>query len=140
MKTPREILFTRHQAAQPRLDALRDAVVAGLPAAAGPSPARPRALLDGLIELFRLPRPALAGLAAGWLLIVGLNFAARDPEPAAVKAPPPMARNGNESLQQLREQKRLFAELVGTAKDNEAEPPRFTPRPRGEIKTPFHYA
>jgi len=70
-----------------------------------------------------------AGLAAAWAVILVLNAATREPVHVAkaAHAPPP-----REILMALREQRRLFVELV------EASPPAeqsktFTPRPRSEI-------
>jgi len=72
---------------------------------------------------------AWAGLAAVWLLILGLNAATREPARVAktAHASPP-----REVLMALREQRRLFVELV------EPFPPAeqvktFIPRPRSEI-------
>jgi len=87
MKTPREILFARHRAAEPRLDAIREAVVSGL----SPQGTRPHSLSPGvqapwcgrLTTLWReliLPsRRIWAGLATVWLGLVIVNLAQRDP-------------------------------------------------------------
>jgi hypothetical protein len=85
-------------------------------------------------EFFRIPRIAWIGLGAAWLVIVALNVASSESvserAPLMAKAP---SRRSPETLQALREQKRLFAELVGAAKETpDAEAPRFVPRPRSE--------
>ncbi len=131
MKTPREILLARHYSTEPRLDALRHRVVAGL--AVEPLPAA-RSWLVALEDFLRLPRPVLGGLAAVWLIIVALNLASRDTVAPSSRAPQQMTRTSKETLQALHEQKRLRAELVGSLRDADAEPPRFIPRPRGELK------
>lgn len=137
MKTPREILLARHEPATPQLDALRQRVVADLSSApAEPIPQR-RSLIELLGEFFRLPRPVLIGIAAAWVVVIALNIASHDAamEPSSKQGTPrPVA-----TKQDLHEQKRLFAELVRTLNDTEAEAPRFTPRPRGDIKPPFIY-
>jgi hypothetical protein len=130
MKTPREILLARHQAAQPRLDALRRELVAEMKP---PVSARLNIVALGA-ELFRLPRPALVGLGLVWGVIVLLNVVAPETSSPA-PAPATMARLPDATREELRAQRRLFSELVGTA----AEPPRFVPRPRGEAKPAYHY-
>ena len=162
MKKPRELLLARHQAAQPKLDALRRAAVAevsGTGALASLSPTGAPACrtasggaystndrrgrlshyLEAACEFFCLPKPALAGLALVWGVIVLLNFAAPEVAPARAAAPATMARLPAATREELREQRRLLSELVGTPKDADAEPPRFVPRPRGEAKPAYHY-
>jgi len=134
MKTPREILLARHQAAELKLDAVRRAAVASLATDAQTRPVTSRSWLVALEEFLRIPRPVLGGLAATWLVIIALNLASRDTAAPSSPAPLQMAKTSKDTLQALREQKRLFAELVGTLKDPEAEAPRFVPRPRGELK------
>ena len=137
MKTPREILLARHQAVQPKLDALRREVLAEMAAPQTTSPRK--SVFTLLAEWLHLPRPALAGFALVWGVIVLLNLLAPEVAPARVAAPSTMARLPEVSREDLRAQKRLFSELVGTAKDTDAEPPRFVPRPRGEAKPAYHY-
>jgi hypothetical protein len=81
---------------------------------------------------------AWGGLAAAWLVIIALNFASRETA-TSTAAPPPMAKTSPETLQALREQKRLFAELVGSAAARDADVPRFVPRPRSERKPELIY-
>jgi len=138
MKTPREILLARHQAAAPQLDALRQSVVADLNGRTAEPPLQRRSIAELLSHLFHLPKPALAGLAFAWLIIIALNVASRDTA-APASSPRQMAQRPTATMQDLREQKRLFAELVGTLKDSETEVPRFVPRPRGDIKPQFIY-
>lgn len=137
MKTPREILLARHQAARTKLDALRREMVAEMttPEAAPLC----KSVLTLLAEWLRLPKPALAGLALVWGVIVLLNLLAPEVASTPAAAPATMARLPEVSREELRAQKRLFSELVGTAKDADAEPPRFVPRPRGESKPAYHY-
>jgi hypothetical protein len=132
MKTPREVLLARHQAAEAKLDAVRRDVLDNL----APGENRRSGRVDNFVatcrELFRLPRWAWGGLAAAWLVIVALNIAARE-TPARQPSPPIIAKRSSDTLQALREQKQLFAELVGLRSEaGEAEAPRFVPRPRSE--------
>lgn len=132
MKTPREILLARHQAAEPRLDALRRGVIENLPANESPRLDRMNHFVAACRELFRLPRWAWSGLAAAWLVIFGLNFVARE-SPATQATPATVAKRSSDTLQALREQKQLLAELVGLRTErNDADVPRFVPRPRSE--------
>lgn len=75
------------------------------------------------------PHPkAWAGLAAVWVLIFVINFAGRDEtQSMAKKSPPPSP----EMVAALREQHRLFVELVGRTEPQDAERPRIAP-PRSE--------
>ena len=134
MKTPREILFHRHQAAEAKLDALRRDVLRDLPGNQDSRPNDSRSFLATCCELFRLPRWAWTGLAAAWLLIIGLNIAARDTTDRPASSSSLTAKGSSDTLQALREQKQLFAELVGLRSENpDAETPRFVPRPRSEL-------
>ena len=130
MKTPREILLTRHEAAEPKLDTLREKVLATVK----PRPKqtwRFEEFVNRARNLLRVPRFAWIGLAAAWLVIIALQFSARDstsiPSAAFTQRQPP-----TETLQAVREQKRLLAELTGLIEKPEGEAPRFVPRPRTE--------
>ena len=164
MKTPREILLARHQAVEPKLDAVRRATLTALPSASGagvppasvlwPSrlknqqPGRPvdrwqpRRLphyLEAAREFLQRPRLAWSALAVAWLVIIALNFATPEtsaPGSALATATPPASP---ETLQALREQKRLFTELVGGTPTPDAETPRPAPRPRGAAQPRFIY-
>jgi hypothetical protein len=83
------------------------------------------------LSTFLWPHPkAWAGLAAVWVLILTLNFSMRDKPPVlAVKASPPSP----EVLVELRQQQKMFAELMGPAESRVADRQRFlTPKPRSE--------
>ena len=77
------------------------------------------------------PHPkAWAGLAAVWIAIFALNLSTRgDSQIVARKSAP----SSPEVVAELRQQKLLFAQLIGSGDAREAEPPRlFLPRPRSE--------
>ncbi len=136
MKTPREILLARHQAAAPKLDALRCEVVAGLNHQDTKTPSWGFHFvswcLGGLNKLWReliFPsRRTWAGLATAWLLIFIVNFSLRDHSQSGgqkVSSPGPMLT--------FQQQERLLTELTGPDEWRMAERPKtFSPRPRTE--------
>jgi hypothetical protein len=93
-------------------------------------PSWPSSILHSLSSLLWPHPKAWAGLAAVWILILAVNFSMRDSSPRlAEKSAPPSP----EMIVELRQQQRLFAELVGPRETRDADRPRiFTPRPRGE--------
>jgi len=116
MKTPREILFTRHQTAEPKLDAIRCEVVQKLNNKGTKEQSWPAflvaSLLGGLnklwLELIRPCRRIWAGLAAVWILVFIVNFSQRDGTQAmtAKSAPSP------EIMMTFRDQQRMLNELL----------------------------
>lgn len=140
MKTPRDILFARHQAAAPKLDAIRRKVVAGLNHQDTKAQSRTVNLvfwcLGGLnklwLELVWPCRRIWMGLAAVWLLILTINLAQHEPSSTGKMTAAP-------ALMSFREQQRwmndLFADRVPTV---DAEPPKiFSPKPRTENYRPL---
>jgi hypothetical protein len=132
MKTPREVLFHRHQAAEAKLDQIRrEAVAQVLPAPTTPSESLPlRALLTLWRELILPARRTWAGLAAAWILLLVANSQSSDaPRAAAV------AQNNApvELWQKHQEETQLLAELTGLSEPKVVAPALpFTPRPRSE--------
>lgn len=136
MKTPRDILFARHQAAAPKLDTLRREVVTGLNNKATKEQSFAGSLVTGLLgcsnklwrELIFPSRRVWAGLATAWLLILAVNFSLRDHSSVAgqkFSSPAPMMT--------FQQQERLLAELTGPDELRVAERPKiFSPRPRTE--------
>lgn len=123
MKTPREILLTRHQAIEPKLDAIREDIVARLtgpeseqPAAA--SPPRATARCNGLgdfsvrtawRQLMLALRWHAAGLGAAWLLVLLLNLEYRnEPLPTIRKQDKVTPR---QLLTTYQENRRLLSEI-----------------------------
>ena len=136
MKTPREILFQRHQAAEPKLDEIREKVVATV----RDHRARSTAVTDrryNLREILFSLRWHLAGMGAAWSLILLLNLNAGHPTdlastvPAA-KIPPPQI-----ILASLRENRRELLQLIQPAESREVRPTKLFPRSerRDEILT-----
>src|SRR5947209_2974627 len=108
MKTPREILLSRHRRTEPKLDAIRKRVLAE-----HDEPSEARLSLSFIVmelwrELIRPCRQVWGGLAAVWVAIAVFNFATTAPTAvASAKAP---ARN-REVRMAVAERKRLIAQL-----------------------------
>jgi hypothetical protein len=138
MKTPREILLERHRAAETKLDAIRENVVAT--AVSGADAVRPAAQsfpLRTALMLWRelvLPcRPIWAGVAAVWLVILALHLSTgTSPKMAAGQ----MAASGPDVLMTLREQKEILAEMTAPVAPPPVSPPPparpAVPGPRGD--------
>ena len=136
MKTPREILLQRHQAAEPKLDAIREKVVwEGRRVAIGESKVADKATLPTRYwhEFFFSLRWHLAGMGAAWLLIILLNLnvghstTLASAVPAA-KIPPPQI-----ILAALRENRRELLQLIQPAESREVRPTKLFPlQPRSE--------
>ena len=137
MKTPREVLLARHQAAMPKLDAIRHEVVG---VAAEVNRRRPNvreftfaAAIAKIIrvtfqELIWPCRRIWTGLAAGWILLAIVNISQRDRAQTIATNPVPM------TMISIREQQKLVNALFADRSPSaEAEPPRiFSPKPRTE--------
>ena len=138
MKTPREILLARHQAAEPKLDAVRERALASLaqPEREGGSSFALRAGLALWRELILPCRRVWGGLAAAWLVIAVLHLSTgRSPELAAARSAAP----GVYGFMALREQERILAELLNPAAPALVSPPAPAPRavppgPRGDVR------
>ena len=129
MKTPREILFARHQAAAPKLDVIRREVVNVAADVNRRKPVREFTFAATVAKAIAIPfqeliwpcRRIWAGLAAVWILIFAINFSQRDPaEMLARKSPPPSP----EMILAFRQQEKLLSELIGQNEPQAAEPPK----------------
>jgi hypothetical protein len=136
MRTPRDILFARHQNAVPKLDAIRQSTVTAVcDRRTSANDAHERrsqtAATTALQTLWReliFPcRRIWAGLAAAWIVIFVFNFSQRDPsELMARKTPPPSP----EMILSYRQQEKILAELIGQNEPRVGELPKtFSPRP-----------
>jgi hypothetical protein len=83
-----------------------------------------------LAEIFWPNQKVWAGLAAIWIFIFVLNFSMRDKSPViAEKVSPPSP----EVIAELKQQKLLFAELIGANETRVADRQKlFLPKPRSE--------
>ena len=134
MKSPREVLLSRHEQTNAKLDKIRLDVVDQL--RRHPAPGRSFSHWSQVFRQVLLrelcwsnPR-AWAGLGAAWVLIFALKL--------ATPAPHQFARTNStvspESLAKAREQRLFFAELLGAIAPSEAvpaKPPVPTPRSAG---------
>jgi hypothetical protein len=129
MRTPREILLGKHEAAQPKLDAIRREVLRGT-RPAEPEPPGLVTWVDTLWQQLVLPcGRAWGGLAAAWLVILLLRFWSSDQPPApAVAAPQPSVMT--QAL--LNEQRLLRAELLGL-RAHEPEAPAGPSSPHSQV-------
>jgi hypothetical protein len=146
MKTLREILLERHQAAEPKLDAIREQLVAAL--APGSTSARaqekrrsrgwqpePPALRAGWRQVLWSLRWHAAGLSAAWVVVVLLSLG-QAPAPAQ-SGPRRQAPSPRQLLASLRENQRQVRELTAApASDQAPEPPKTAPSPQSRIQRP----
>jgi hypothetical protein len=138
MKTPRDLLLARHQAAMPKLDAIRHSVVAELNHPATREQSFLASLVAGLrggsnqlwLELVLPCRRIWTGLAVVWILIFAVNFFQRNRTPAALAKSTPTAG----LMMTFRDQQKMLNELFADRTlPAEAERPRiFSPKPRTE--------
>jgi hypothetical protein len=146
MKTPREILFERHQSAQPKLDALRRKALSGCAEAIVSSEMSGR--LGTLFSLSRVPmklwqeliwpcRRIWGGLATIWFVLLMLNLN-MDERPAVAMRTSTLTP---EVLLALREQRELLAQLLDSSPPPAASPaPPAAHGPRSELREPFQRA
>jgi len=159
MRTPREILLERHQAANAKLDEARHKALAQLKnegfgvrqeaerhattptrsdVSKAVSPSRFAAAVQALWRELVLPRPhAWAGVAAIWIVILALKLSTHDGPPVAVKK----TLLSPQVVAELKQQNAFFAELAGLPQLPEASPPNAVPpRPRSARDLEFRGA
>ena len=136
MKTPREILFQRHQAAESKLDAIREtAVWEGRRAAVPKSRVADTATLPSLpwLEFFLSLRWHLAGMGAAWLMIVLLNLNIGYATTLASAIPRSKIPPAQIILASLRENRRELLEMIQPSESRDARPAKLFPsQPRSE--------
>ncbi len=141
MKTPREILFKRHQAAESKLDAIRETVVDTITLREGRQVAVPKIGETGTAPLpifswrefwFSL-RWHLAGMSAVWLVVVFLNLNVGHSVSLASALPREKIPSAQIILASLRENRRELLEMIQPSESREARPSKLFPlQPRSE--------
>jgi hypothetical protein len=124
MKTPREVILERHQAAEARLMAIRAEDLA----AKANGQRRPSLSLADAAHKFWLEaiwpwRRVWTGVGAAWVVILGMNLVISDPsQPVASQSRP-----SPEAQAVLQQQEQLLTQLLGT----DTPPPPARPKPSG---------
>ncbi|HLX95726.1 MAG TPA: hypothetical protein VKU37_08275 [Verrucomicrobiae bacterium] len=133
MKTPHEILFKRHQAAESKLDAIRETVVASVD---DRRTANPPAIADhnyAWREFWFSLRWHLAGMGAAWLVIVLLNLNIGRSVSLASAMPREKIPSAQIILASLHENRRELLEMIQPSESREARPSKlFRLQPRSE--------
>jgi len=137
MKTLREILLERHTAAEPALDDVRRKSLASL---SSPYPISQNWAVSVMVAVWNeliLPcRRVWSGLAAVWLVIVGLHLATGSKPKMTVAESEPLDRA---TIMVLREQRQIMAQMLETAPPAAAARPP-APGPRGDVRRPVAMA
>lgn len=137
MKTPREILLARHCAVEPKLDAIRGAIIADeFDSEATKKPSRSLMLLlfrcstAPWRELVLPSRRVWAGLAAVWVLLFVINLSQRSNVSSVTGQPV----RSPAVIMSWQVQQRLMAEVLADRLPSpDADRPRnITPRPHTE--------
>jgi hypothetical protein len=132
MKTPRELLFTRHQSAAPKLDAIRQQVIEQQcrTVRRDITESSIHFITQAWMELVWPCRRIWTGLAVVWVLLAIINISQRDSSPAVMAK----TTSTREMVTMFRDQQKMLNELLADrALPVEAERPRtFAPKPRTE--------
>ena len=133
MKTPREILIKRHQAIEPKLDAIRETAVASLnDRRTANSPAVTDRRYNWREFLFSL-RWHLAGMSAVWLVVALLSLNAGHSASLASSVPAQKIPSAQIIMASLRENRRQLLELMQPAEARGEQPQKsILPRPRSQ--------
>lgn len=130
MKTPREILLTRHSCRVPELDRIRAQAIemrcGGREMDSPKQPILSKAFSRLWSELILPQRGMWGGLAAIWILLLALNFGLRR-ERGTIPAPAPGMAGATE------QQRQLLADLLRPHRVDPAEPP---PKPVPQAFSP----
>ena len=138
MKTPREILFGRHQAAAPKLDAIRRSVVDELNNQETKEQSFPAVFVSSLLgcsnkfwqELIFPCRRTWTGLAAVWLLLFIVNFFQRETVSSVTGQP---VRSQAVMMSWQVQQRWMNELLADRSSPPEADRPKIlSPKPRTE--------
>jgi hypothetical protein len=87
--------------------------------------------LNAQLSALLWPHPkAWAGLAAAWIVILAVNFSMRDQTPVVAEKSAPLSP---EMIMEMKQQRRLLAELIGPRDAPEADRSKpLVPQPRTE--------
>ena len=133
MKTPREILIKRHQAIEPKLDAIRETAVASLD---DRRTANSPVVTDRRYnwhELFFSLRWHLAGMSAAWLVAALLSLNAGHSPGLAASAPAQKIPSAKIIMASLRENRRELLQMIQSPDARDAAPQRLIPpQPRSQ--------
>lgn len=133
MKTPRDILFQRHQNATPKLDTIRETAVA---AVYDRRIANSPAITDRRYNLFEFLfslRWHLAGMSAAWLVVVLLNLNIGHSASLASAMPREKIPPAQIILAALRENRRELMQMIQTPDSHDAGLRRLIPpQPRSQ--------
>lgn len=127
MKTPRDILFGRHRAAEPKLDAVRRNI---LTTANNGESANSWSLRDFLWSL----RWHLVGMSAIWLVIIFLNLGASQTSQMMATVAPVKRASPQVVLLSLRENRRQIAEMIENPTPDADKQKDSLPKPRSELR------
>ncbi|MGD0251239.1 MAG: hypothetical protein ABSC01_00920 [Verrucomicrobiota bacterium] len=131
MKTPREILFKCHQAAEPGLDAIRKGALADLARAQNrqSSPS----LLDFLRGFFREYHRHFAAMSAMWLVVAFLSLNVGHSPGLTASIPAQKIPSAQIIMASLRENRRELLQMIQSPDSRDAGPPRLIlPQPRSQ--------
>jgi hypothetical protein len=125
-------LLNKHAAAEPKLDAISESVIELTNLRDGST----LSWFDHLLQFLSSRRVGWFALGAAWLVIIALNMAAREtaPAPVVAKAQSPRA------VELLREQRALYAEMIGGGMTADAAPPRPKSHKQSAREVDFAFA
>ena len=133
MKTPCEILLARHQAAEPKLDAIRQSAVA---AVGDRHMANSPVVTDRRYnwhDLFFSLRWHLAGMSAAWFVAALLSLNAGHSPGLAASAPVQKIPSAKIIMASLRENRRELLQMIQSPDARDAAPQRLIPpQPRSQ--------
>ena len=132
MKTPREILFQRHQSATPKLDTIRETAVASF----GDHHNAKAIDTDrgyNLREFFFSLRWHLAGMSAVWLVVAFLSLNVGHSPGLTASIPAQKIPSAQIIMASLRENRRELLQMIQSPDSRDAGPPRLIlPQPRSQ--------
>ena len=136
MKTPREILLRRHQAIEPKLDAIRQSVVADVAAVCDRREPVSAALTERRYnwrEWLCALRWHLAGMGATWFVIALLGLSAGHPAGPMAAVPAQKIPSAQIIMASLRENRRELREMIQPTEGRDFPPHNAAPtQPRSQ--------